>query len=171
MEDSVRIGVTNYRISLSEENGKALFSAAKQHGIEGIVAKRVDARYVPGKRSDAWIKVKVKETMDCKIIGFTQGEGERERTFGSLHLAEETEMGLVYRGRVGSGFDDSLLKSLTSMLETLIVADKPIMEEAHEEKKSVWVQPSLNCEVEYSMLTDNGTLRDAVFKKLIAEDF
>ena len=167
MIDSTRVGETNYRISQSEEDGRALFAAAKAHGIEGIVAKRIDARYTPGKRSDAWIKVKVKETMDCQIIGFTQGEGERERSFGSLQLAEEKDGELIYRGRVGTGFDDGLLKSLTKQFIDLVSADKPVKGEVHEEKKTLWLKPELMCEVEYSMITDNGTFRDPVFKKLI----
>lgn len=167
MIDSMRMGETNYRLSQSEEDGKALFAAAKAHGIEGIVAKRADAKYTPARRSDAWIKVKVKETKDCFIIGFTQGEGERERYFGSLQLAEQDGDELIYRGRVGTGFDDALLKSLTKEFVDLVSANKPVEGEAHEEQKTVWLTPKLICEVEYSMITDNGTLRDPVFKKLV----
>ncbi|MEP1032417.1 non-homologous end-joining DNA ligase [Ekhidna sp.] len=170
MIDSVRIGETNYRVSQTEEDGKALFAATKAHGIEGIVAKRIDAKYTPGRRNDAWIKVKVKETMDCQIIGYTKGEGERERYFGSLQLAEEQDGKLIYRGRVGTGFDDALLKSLTKLFVDFISSDKPLEAEAHEEKKTVWLKPELLCEVEYSMITDNGTFRDPVFKKLVEID-
>ena len=167
--DSVRIGETNYRISQTEGDGKALFAATKAHGIEGIVAKRTDAKYTPGKRSDAWIKVKVKETMDCFIIGFMRGEGERERFFGSLQLAEKQGEELVYRGRVGTGFDDALLKSLTKQFMDMISSNKPVAGEVHEEKKTVWLEPELICEVEYSMITGNGTFRDPVFKKLVTD--
>lgn len=170
MIDSVRVGETNYRVSQVEEDGRALFAATKAHGIEGIVAKRIDAKYTPGKRSDAWIKVKVKETRDCHIIGFTKGEGERERFFGSLQLAEKQGDEFVYRGRVGTGFDDAMLKSLTKQFIDLVSAAKPIVTEAHEEKKTVWLTPSLMCEVEFSMITENGTFRDPVFKKLFMND-
>ena len=170
MIDSLRVGETNYRISQVEEDGRALFAAARAHGIEGIVAKLSDAKYVAGKRSDAWIKVKVKETMDCFVIGFTKGEGEREKYFGSLQLAEEKNGELIYRGRVGTGFDDALLKSLTKQFIDLVTSEKPIESEAHEEKKTIWLETKLVCEVEYSMLTENGTLRDPVFKKLIEND-
>ncbi|MEM7298559.1 MAG: non-homologous end-joining DNA ligase, partial [Bacteroidota bacterium] len=166
MIDSVRIGETNYRVSEAVDDGKALFQAAKELGVEGIMAKRKDARYTSGKRSDAWIKVKVKETKDCAIVGFTMGEGDRERYFGSLQLAEETDDGLVYRGRVGTGFDDAMLKTLTKEFTQLINSERTLDEEVHEEKKTVWVKPELRCEVEYSMITDNGTFRDPVFKKL-----
>jgi bifunctional non-homologous end joining protein LigD len=167
MRDSTRVGETNYRISETVEDGDALFTAAKELGVEGIMAKRRDGKYTPGRRNDTWIKVKVKETMDCLIIGFTVGEGEREKTFGSLQLAEDKDGELIYRGRVGTGFDDSLLKKMKSQLDKLVIEDKPIPAEAHEEKKSIWVNPELVCEVEYSMITKNGTFRDPVFKKIV----
>lgn len=167
--DSVRKGVTNFRISESVDDGKELFKAAKQLGIEGVMAKLKDARYIPGKRSDAWIKVKVKETMDCVIIGFTRGEGERERYFGSLQLAEDSGDDLIYRGRVGTGFDDRLLKSLADRFKEMLAESRTVDDEVHEENKTVWIQPTLKCEVQYSMITDNGTFRDPVFKKLIED--
>lgn len=165
--DSVRNGETNYRISERVEDGRSFFEAAKSLGIEGIVAKDPNAKYVVGKRSDAWVKVKVKESMDCRIIGFTQGEGDRQRYFGSLQVAEETSDGLKYRGRVGSGFDDAMLKHLSKEFIAIVSGDRVVEEEVHEEKKTVWLSPELKCEVEYSMITDNGTFRDPVFKKLI----
>ena len=138
-------------------------------GVEGIMAKRIDAKYVSGKRSDAWVKVKVKENKDCVIIGFTKGEGEREKYFGSLHLAEEIDGQFLYRGRVGTGFDERLLKSLTKQFKNLVQTERRLEQEVHEEEKIVWLGPSLHCEIEYSMITENGTFRDAVFKKLIEE--
>lgn len=167
MIDSMRVGQTNYRISEVEEDGKALFEAAKQLGVEGIMAKERKGKWVQGKRSDTWIKVKVKETMDCVIIGWTDGEGDRQRTFGSLQLAEETKEGLVYRGGVGTGFDDKRLEEMRQQLDPIVSSEKPVNQEVHHEKETNWVKPVLQCEVEYSMLTDNGTLRDPVFKQLI----
>ena len=165
--DSVRRGETNYRISESMEDGRAFFEAAKQMGIEGVMAKEKTARYSIGKKSNAWIKVKVKETKDCLIIGFTEGEGDRQRYFGSLQLAEESDGQLIYRGRVGTGFDDAMLKYLAEQFVDLVSAERIIPDEVHEEKKTVWLKPGLKCEVEYSMITENGTFRDPVFKKLV----
>ena len=112
-------------------------------------------------------KVKVKETKDCVIIGFTEGEGERERYFGSLQVAEREGDQLVYRGRVGTGFDDQLLRNLAEQFVALVSAERIIEAEVHEEKKTIWVNPQLKCEVEFSMITENGTFRDPVFKKLL----
>lgn len=167
MMDSVKTGKSNFRISESLDDGIALFETAKAHGIEGIVAKRRNAAYLPGKRSDAWIKVKVKESMDCIVIGYTLGEGERASSFASLQLAEEVDGKLGYRGRVGTGFDTQLLISLSSQFEKMKTDAKPVEGEVHEEKKTVWIAPQIICEVEYSMLTENGTLRDGVFKKVV----
>ncbi len=167
MIDSVRTGHTNYRISETMEDGEALFEATRKLGIEGIIAKKKDGKYNAGKRSDVWIKVKVKETKDCFIIGYTQEKDEREQYFGSLQLAEKTGDKFIYRGRVGTGFDNLLLKQLRADMDDLNTIDKPVSEEAHEEKHTTWVEPSLVCEVEYSMLTEKGALRDAVFKKMI----
>lgn len=167
MIDSVRAAETNYRISESIEDGRALFNATKKLGVEGIMAKRTDGKYSFGKRSSDWIKVKVKETMDCLIIGFTKGEGDREKSFGSLQLVQQIGEDLIYRGRVGTGFDDTMLKYLSNLFSAEIIKEKPIAQEAHEEKKTVWMEPKFVCEVEYSMLTDNGTFRDPVFKKMV----
>jgi DNA ligase D-like protein (predicted ligase)/DNA ligase D-like protein (predicted polymerase)/DNA ligase D-like protein (predicted 3'-phosphoesterase) len=168
LQDSVRIGETNYRISEAIDEGEELFEAAKSLGIEGIMAKRRDGKYTPGKRNDTWIKVKVKETMECVIIGFTKGTGDRQNTFGSLQLAEETTDGLIYRGRVGTGFDDRLLSKLRDRLNAHITKLRPeISSEMHEETESIWINGGFRCEVEYSMITENGTFRDPVFRGLI----
>ncbi len=166
LKDSIRKD-SNYRISEIVEDGEALFEAAKELGVEGIMSKEPLGKYYPDRRSDTWIKVKVKASKDFVIIGYTPGEGEREQYFGSLQIAEKEGDLLIYRGRVGTGFDESLLKQMRSLLDSLPKAEKPVEEEAHEESKSVWVAPELIGEVEYSMITDNGTLRDPVFKKLV----
>ena len=158
---------TPYRISETVEDGVALFDAAKLHGIEGIMAKGKMGKYYPGKRSGDWIKVKVKTSKDFLIVGYTKGEGERERYFGSLQLAELVDKEIVYRGRVGTGFDENLLQRLKEEMDNIGETAKVISCEAHEEKKTVWIEPKLVGEVEFSMITDNGTLRDPVFKKLV----
>lgn len=164
--DSVRPD-PNFRISDTVEDGQALFEAAKNLGVEGVMAKDPLGKYYPGKRSDAWYKIKVKLTQDCLIVGYTKTESERKAYFGALQLAEQTDKGLVYRGKVGTGFDDLLLKSLKTKMGKLETTAKPISEKAHDEKDTVWLEPRLICEIEFSMLTHNGTFRDPVFKKLV----
>lgn len=166
LEDSVRLE-THYRISEEVEDGEALFEAAKTLGVEGIMAKDPLGKYTIGKRSTAWYKIKVKHTCDCLIIGYTTTTSDRQAYFGALQLAEKVDERLVYRGRVGTGFDDFMLKHLKSEMQKLEMDERSIPEEVHEEKKTIWVEPVLLCEVEYSMLTDNGTFRDPVFRKLV----
>lgn len=169
LKDSVRIGETNYRVSEAIEEGQELFLAARDMGIEGIIAKKRDGKYSPGRRSDAWIKVKVKETLDAYIVGYTLGEGDRAPTFGSLQLAEKDGDRFIYRGRVGTGFDDATLRFVKTKLDKLRVKERTLDEEVHEEKKTQWVKPVLQCEVEYSMITENGTLRDPVFRTILSQ--
>ncbi len=164
--DSIRTD-SYYRISEVVEDGEALFEAAKELGVEGIMAKDPVGKYYIGRRSDVWFKIKVKHTRDCVIIGYTSTESDRQDYFGALQLAEETDDGLIYRGRVGTGFDDFLLKHLKSEMEPLQTSQKPIEAEAHEEMKTTWITPELRCEVEFSMITENGTFRDPVFRKLL----
>jgi bifunctional non-homologous end joining protein LigD len=155
-----------YRLSETEEDGEALFAAAREHSLEGIVAKDKNSRYLPGKRSDAWLKIKVRNTADCLIIGYTEGKGNRSAYFGSLHVAEKTESGLQYRGRVGTGFDDKLLKEITASLKKLKPTKKPFKEKAMDEKISTWVQPELLAEISYSSITRDKMFREPVFVRL-----
>jgi bifunctional non-homologous end joining protein LigD len=157
---------SHYRLSETEEDGQALFEAAKEHQLEGIMAKRLDSKYQPGKRSDGWVKIKVRDTVDCVIIGYTKGNGNREPYFGALHIAEKTEKGLQYRGRVGTGFDDKLMKEISGLLKKLKIVKKPIAGKVMEEKATTWVEPTLMTEVSYSSITQDKMFREPVFVKL-----
>lgn len=171
MEDAIKAGETNVRICEAIDDGKALFEAAKLHELEGIVAKKKKASYAMGKRSEAWLKVKVRATKDCVIVGFVLAEGERSSAFASLQIAEHTSGKLMYRGRVGTGFDEMQMKEISRLLKPLITEQKNIHGDVNEERKTVWVQPVLQCEVEFSQVTDKGSLRDAVFKKMLDDLF
>jgi bifunctional non-homologous end joining protein LigD len=165
LEDIIR-KESSYRFSETEEDGEALFAAAREHSLEGIMAKDKNSRYLPGKRSDAWLKIKVRNTADCLIIGYTEGNGNRSEYFGSLHVAEKTESGLQYRGRVGTGFDDKLLKEITGSLKKLKTTKKPFKEKAMDEKISTWVEPELLAEISYSSITKDKMFREPVFVRL-----
>src|SRR2546426_7989558 len=99
-----------YRISEVVEEGGPLFEAVRQMGLEGIMAKQRHSPYLPGKRSEAWLKIKTRQTVDCRIIGYTRGKGDREKGFGALHLAQAEGGELRYVGKVGSGFDEGSLQ-------------------------------------------------------------
>jgi DNA ligase D-like protein (predicted ligase)/DNA ligase D-like protein (predicted polymerase)/DNA ligase D-like protein (predicted 3'-phosphoesterase) len=155
-----------YRVSQTVEDGAALFAAASEAGLEGIMAKRKGSLYTPGRRSDAWLKVKTRNTADCVIIGYTRGRGDRESTFGALHLAQRRADELVYVGKVGTGFDDKTLESVFAELKKLRVGKRAVKEKPLDDKDSVWLEPKLMCEVQYASLTPNGTLREPVFVTL-----
>ncbi|MBL7994101.1 non-homologous end-joining DNA ligase [bacterium] len=155
-----------YRVSEMVDEGNELFEAAKQLGLEGIMAKRKNSPYLPGKRSDHWLKIKTRQTMDVVIIGYTQGKGDRSQTFGALHIAERTKTGLRYLGKVGTGFDDKLLKSILAELLEVPTTKKPIKEKPLDEKVTTWIEPTLVCEVQYASFTKDGMLREPVFLRM-----
>jgi DNA ligase D-like protein (predicted ligase) len=165
LEDAVR-KETPYRVSQTVAEGAALFEAAREMGLEGIMAKQRDSVYLPGKRTDAWVKIKTRRTTECLVIGYTEGRGDRQSRFGALHLGRAKEGGMEYLGKVGSGFDDRSMKAVWLELEKLPRLKKPIKEKPLDEKKSTWVEPKLVCEVEYARITNDGLLREAVFLRL-----
>lgn len=165
--DAVKISRENpYRVSEVENDGEALLAAAREHDLEGIMAKKKDGRYLPGKRSENWIKIKVRQSADCVIVGYTQGKGNRGATFGALQVAEKQGDEYVYKGKVGTGFDDASLKSLLAELKKVKEARKPFREKAMDEATTTWIRPELYCEVRYASLTPNKMFREPVFVRL-----
>jgi DNA ligase D-like protein (predicted ligase) len=155
-----------YRLSEAVENGPAFFDAVRKLGLEGIVAKQRQSPYLPGKRSDAWLKIKSRQTADCIIIGYTRGQGDRAASFGALHLAEQAGGSLKYLGKVGSGFDDRTLKEITAELKKLETIKRPIREKPVDDASSIWLKPTLLCEVQFASMTRDGALREPVFLRL-----
>lgn len=165
LEDIVKPD-TSYRVSTVVREGQDLFEAARKFHLEGIMAKRPDSVYTPGKRSDAWWKIKTRNTIDCLVIGYTRGKGDRESTFGALQLAVREDGGLRYLGKVGTGMDDRLLKTLRARLDELHVVRRPISQKPVDDNLTTWVEPRLVCEVEYASLTKDGLLREPVFLRM-----
>ena len=165
LEDAIKKD-SAYRVSGVVEDGPAFFEAVKQMGLEGIVAKQRTSTYQPGKRSDAWLKVKARQTVECIIIGYTRGQGDRAANFGALHLARENADNLKYVGKAGSGFDDESLKTVTDELKKLKTIPRPIAEKPLDDARSVWVESKLICEVAFASWTKDGMLREPVFVRL-----
>ena len=165
LEDSVRKG-GSYRISETVEEGQELFDAAKKMQLEGIMAKDINSRYIPGKRSAGWIKVKVRQSAEALIIGYTEGRGDRQELFGALQLAEWVDGELVYRGKVGTGFNSKSMKELYDGLKEKKKIKRPVEEKPLDDAKTTWIEPQLYAEIQYSMLTHNGTYREPVFLRL-----
>ncbi len=102
-----------------ERGGEAYYQAAVQKGIEGVVAKRKDGIYEPGKRSSSWLKIKQIRTCDCVIFGYTKGEGARASTFGALILGLYDKGIPVFTGKVGTGFSDKMLEEMMNSFKSL----------------------------------------------------
>lgn len=156
----------NYRPSEMVTDGQAFFHAASSMGLEGIMAKKKDSVYQPGRRSPFWIKVKSRSTEEAFLIGYTKGKGDREKTFGALHLAVIENGNWKYRGKVGSGFDDSLMVEITKLLKTLPEEKKLIENKLLDDAISVWVKPEWVCEIRYASYTPDGSFREPVFLRL-----
>ena len=151
------------KVEYVERYGKELYERVVEAGLEGVMAKRKDSRYFPGRRSRLWVKMKKRRTADCIIVGWLEGEGERKETFGSLILAVWADDKLHHLGQVGSGFDAEFLKWFSKKLREIEIKTP------HFElnKKGVhWVKPVYVCEVEYLELTKDAKLRAPVFLRL-----
>jgi DNA ligase D-like protein (predicted ligase)/DNA ligase D-like protein (predicted polymerase)/DNA ligase D-like protein (predicted 3'-phosphoesterase) len=155
-----------YRVSETFEDGASLFQAVRDMGLEGVMAKKRDGTYLTGKRSESWLKIKTRRTMDCVIIGYTQRKGDRQAGFGALHIARAEAGGLKYVGKVGTGFNDGLLTAISQALKKLTTNIRPVKETPLDSKGSVWVEPKLMCEVQYASITQDGMLREPVFIRL-----
>ena len=150
-------------------DGVALFEAAREQGLEGIVEKLARSTYEPGRRSEAWLKVKTVLDIDAVVVGWTEGSGSRQGTLGSLILAlYDTQRGLTYVGNVGTGFNRSSLADAMDRLgqepEAANPFDPKVMRSRPELRKAHWVEPRLVAMVEYRQLTNAGRLRAPSFK-------
>jgi len=156
-------------------NGEDAFDAAKQIGLEGLIAKQMDSSYEMGKRSGKWRKIKATHEQEFVIGGFTSGEGGRADTFGSLllgHYTGDDQDRLIYVGNVGTGFDDRTLRAMRDRLDTRRTEEPPFAEPLtrnrtpfgrSREGPITWVKPELVAQVRFVQWTDDGHLRAPSF--------
>ena len=167
-------GVLRYSASI-EGNATHLLKQASQLGLEGFIAKRKNSVYESGKRSGAWVKLKLHQQQEFVIGGSTPPSGSRQH-FGALLVGYQGDKGLCFAGKVGTGFNDTLLRSLHERFKTLEIPDCPFDNlpekqlgrfgqgiTASEMKKCRWLKPSLVCQVKFSEWTRDGKLRQPVF--------
>jgi bifunctional non-homologous end joining protein LigD len=149
-------------------DGQAVVDATRAQGLEGVVAKRRDSTYFPGRRSDCWIKIKHVRRTSAIVVGWKQGEGGRAGRIGSLILGVQGEHGLEYAGHVGTGFGAATLVELGRRLEPLRRSASPLATALTREqaRDAVWVEPVLVCEVDYAAWTRDGRLRHPSYKGL-----
>jgi len=149
-----------------EDSGEEAFRQAQSLHLEGIMAKKRGSVYLPGKRSETWLKIKAHQTVECLIVGYTKGTGDREKFFGALHLARMEGNELKYVGKVGTGFDERCLKAIDVELKKLKAIKRPVREKPLDDAQSTWVEPKLMCEVEFTSWTKDNLLREPVFLRL-----
>ena len=150
------------------DDGADLLAVAGQRGLEGVVAKRTDATYVPGARSRNWVKVKVRRHDEFLVGGWSGGEGNREGRLGSLLVGYHEVAGdgvLRYAGRVGSGFTSPELDRMAQRLAPLAIDDCPFdpPPPALHARGAHWVRPEVVVEIAYGEWTVEGRLRHPVY--------
>ena len=170
LEQAVDPSTGSVVLSPSFVDGDALLLVAQQRGLEGIVAKRVDSRYTPGRRSAEWRKVKVKGRQEFVVAGYTRGQGRRAGGFGALVLAVNDEGSLRWVGNVGTGFSNAAIEGLRIRLQELQRASTPFPEPPRMPRVRrddiVWVEPELVAEVAFAEWTHDGRLRAPVYEGL-----
>lgn len=166
--------------------GRSLLAATREQGLEGIVAKRLSSRYIPGGRTGGWLKIKHHNRQEVVIGGWHEGQRGRTGRIGALDVGvygegtqdkhgrdegarhdtpPDTRGGLRYAGQVGTGWDERELARLESLLAALARAESPFSGR-QPPRGTHYVEPRLVCEVEFSEWTQAGQLRQASYKGL-----
>ena len=173
LQDRIKVGGVIQFSDHYAEKGLALFEAAKQRGLEGILAKKRSSIYQE-KRSNDWLKIKITQRQECVIGGYTAPEGSREY-FGALVLGLYDEQGrLIHVGQVGTGFDQKTLKEMFAQLQGLKTKQNPFYGEIGGLRKIQLVRPELVAEIKFAEWTHESTeggmkLRAPVFMGLRAD--
>jgi bifunctional non-homologous end joining protein LigD len=142
--------------------------SSKELGLEGVVAKRLESRYRSGTRSSSWIKIKHQRMQEVVVVGWRPSKGNRHGGIGSLLLAVPDDDGLVYAGRVGTGFSGKMLDELADKLGPLERKTSPVAADLPREvtRDAHWVRPALVGEVTFGEWTSDGHLRHPVWRGL-----
>jgi len=154
-------------LSPSFNDGAALEAAAREHGLEGVVAKKRSSTYHPGRRSPDWRKLKLKQHQELAIAGMTRGKGRRSNGIGSLILGVHGPSGFTYAGNVGTGLTDVELDRLEALLAPLARPDSPLTDVLRlprfRREDVTWVEPTLVAEIEFAEWTKDRRLRAPVY--------
>jgi bifunctional non-homologous end joining protein LigD len=149
----------------AEEDAERLYAAALRSGYEGIMAKRRDGIYQPGRRTPSWFKVRPVHTAEFVVGGCTKGKGERE-PLGALLLGYFERGALRYAGHVGSGLSGAAVDELSRRTRELIRKSSPFSEKPPMHRPTTWLEPRLVAEVNFADWTPAGLLRAPVFVRL-----
>jgi bifunctional non-homologous end joining protein LigD len=176
LSEGLKKAPENIRLSEGLRGSKeGLLRVAQQFGLEGLVAKRLNSLYESGRRSGAWVKVKLTRAQDFVVGGYMLPEGNR-RYFGSLLVGYQSSDGLLFAGRVGTGFSEKLLASIEAQLQKLRRATCPFINLPEKTrgrwgqgitpavmKRCRWLKPVLIAQVKFTEWTLDDQLRQPVF--------
>jgi len=146
--------------------GKDVQAVSRQHGLEGIMAKRIASRYEAGRRSASWRKIKNVQRQEFVVGGWKPGEGARSDQIGSLMVGVYGPDGLTFAGHVGTGFTQQTLRMLSARLGPLRRPTSPFGSTIPPEQArgAVWIEPQVVIEAEFALWTSAGRLRAASFR-------
>jgi bifunctional non-homologous end joining protein LigD len=164
--DSLKLNGASWQTPPYEKGGAAaMLEASRKGGLEGIMAKKLDSPYEPGKRSGAWLKVKNRNRQELVIGGWLEGEGKRRGLPGALLVGYYDKGKFVYAGKVGTGFSDAELEKLKEMMKPLETAKSPF-DIGTPPRNAHYVKPKIVAEFEFVEWTRSGQLRAPSFKGL-----
>ncbi len=144
--------------------GRAFFEKVVAQGFEGVMAKDIESPYLPGKRVDFWLKFKPRKQRECVVVGYLL---RPDGTLKSLLVAEPTEKGLIFRGRVASGLTTQLADKLLIRLQNLKTQNPPEMKGYLKKFKSPqWVRPEIRCVVSFQEITSHHQFRAPVLEEI-----
>jgi bifunctional non-homologous end joining protein LigD len=146
-----------------EEKGTKLFQVVVKKNIEGVMAKEKNSLYLPGYRSESWLKIKHHKTEEGIIVGFTAPRGTRSH-FGALVLAQyRGNDELIFIGHTGTGFDHETLSSLYKKMRPLTTKTSPFKKKIPLNAPITWIKPKLVAELKFTEWTTGGVMRHPVF--------
>ncbi|WP_375499704.1 non-homologous end-joining DNA ligase [uncultured Jatrophihabitans sp.] len=152
-----------WTLSPSFDDGPATELVAREHGLEGVVAKRTDSNYHPGRRSEHWRKLRFVRSGDFSVIGW-EGAAENPDTLSSLLLGIVTDDGLRFAGKVGSGLSGRTASTIQRRLTATTASAVPDVPRSIGGRQMHWVEPDLVVEVEFASWTGDHRLRHPVFR-------
>ncbi len=164
---AMQLGGPAWRVPAAHPGtGKRLLEATAAQGLEGIVAKRLDSRYEPGRRTGAWLKIKNTLRQELVIGGWLPGEGRRTDRIGALLMGYYEDGTFRYAGRVGTGFTDKTLDDLGRRLKPLRRDTTPFAKAPKLPRNAAFVEPCLVAEIEFREWTGERVMRAPSFKGL-----
>jgi bifunctional non-homologous end joining protein LigD len=153
--------------SWRQGEGTALLDAARAQALEGVMAKRLESPYCPGKRTQHWLKIKAKMNQELVVGGWLPGEGRRLNTLGALLLGYYDDGGRFrFAGRCGTGFKEKDLTMLVKELKARSRDGSPFTPPPAPPRQAIFVEPELVAEVEFTEWTREGILRHPSYKGL-----